>query len=84
MQVTILKDQFNTESIHLKNDTSYVKEVTLDYVQAKFREMYSTLQLHKGRPSSSVKGPVVLLTTGTSPTKKKFTKPFKKDCSLCG
>jgi hypothetical protein len=26
----------------------------------------------------------MLLTTGTSPTKKKFTKPFKKYCSLCG
>jgi hypothetical protein len=25
MQVTILKDQINTESIRLKNDTSYVK-----------------------------------------------------------
>jgi hypothetical protein len=48
MQVTILKDQINTESIHLKNDTSYVKEVTLEYVQAKFREIYSTHQLHKG------------------------------------
>jgi hypothetical protein len=84
MQVTILKDQINTESISLKNDTSYVKEVTLNYVQAKFREKYSTLQLHKGCPSSSVKGPVVLLATGTSPTKKKFTKPFKKDCSLFG
>jgi hypothetical protein len=84
MQVTILKDQITTESIRLKNDTSYVKEDTLDYVQAKFRELYSVVQLHKGHPSSSVKGPVVLLTTGTSPTTKKFTKPFKKDCSLCG
>jgi hypothetical protein len=83
-QLTILKDQINTKAISLKLDPSYVKEVTLDYVQAKFREIYSTLQLHKGRPSSSVKGPVVLLTTGTFPTKKKFTKPFKKDCSLCG
>jgi hypothetical protein len=71
MQLTILKDQINTEAF---------KEVTLDYVQAKFRETYSTLQLHKGRLSSSVKGPVVLLTTGTYPTKKKFTKPLKKDC----
>jgi hypothetical protein len=35
MQVTILKDQINIESIRLKNDTTYVKEVTLDYVQAK-------------------------------------------------
>jgi hypothetical protein len=85
MQVTILKDQINAESIRLKNDTTYVKEVTLDYVQAKFREIYSTLQLNKGRPSSSSpKGPVVLLATGTPPTNKKFTNPFKKDCSLCG
>jgi hypothetical protein len=84
MKVTILKDQINTESIRLKADNTYVKEVTLDYVQAKFREIYSTLQLHKGRPSSSTKGPVVLLANGTPPTKKKFTKPFKKDCSLCG
>jgi hypothetical protein len=84
MQFTILKDQINTEAIRLKIDKAYVKEVTLDYVQAKFREIYSTLQLHKGCPSSSVKGPVLLLTTGTSPTNKKFTKPFKKDCSLCG
>jgi hypothetical protein len=86
MQVTILKDQTNTESIRLKNDTNCVKEVTLNYVQTKFSEIYSMLQLNKGRPSSSTsaKGPVVLLATGTSSTKKKFTKPFKKDCSLCG
>jgi hypothetical protein len=84
MQITILKYQINTESIRLKADNTYVKEVTLDYFQAKFREIYSTLQLNKGRPSSKTKGPVVLLATGTPPTKKKFTKPFKTDCILCG
>jgi hypothetical protein len=85
IQDTILKDQINTKSRRVKADNTYVKEVTLNYVQAKFREIYSTLQLNKGRTSStSTKGPVVLLATTTPPTKKKFTKSFKKDCSLCG
>jgi hypothetical protein len=52
----------------------------LDYVQAKYREIIATL---KQNPVKTYKGPVILLATGT-PTKKKFTKPFKKACSLCG
>jgi hypothetical protein len=82
MQLTILKDQMNTDAICLKADLTYIKEVTLDYAQAKFREIYSTLQQQKGMSSSS-KGPVLLLSSA-SLTKKKFTKPFNKDCSLCG
>jgi hypothetical protein len=66
--LAIIKDQIRLEDIRLKADITYVREVTLIYVQGK----------------SSSKGPVMLLTTGTSPTEKKFTQPFKKDCSLFG
>jgi hypothetical protein len=82
MQLTIIKDQITTEDIHFQADIAYGREVTLDYVQAKYREIYATLQQYKGKSPS--KAPVMLLTTGTFPSKNKFTKPFKKDCSLCG
>jgi hypothetical protein len=82
MQLSIIKDQIRLEDIHLKADITYVREFTLDYVQAKYRETYATLKQSQGKSSS--KGPVMLLTTGTSPIKKKITKPLKKDCSLCG
>jgi hypothetical protein len=80
MQLAIFKDQINTEDIRLKTDISYIREVTLDYVQAKYREIYATLKKRQGKSSSKI--PVMLL--ATTPPKKKFTKPFKKDCSLCG
>jgi hypothetical protein len=76
MQLTIIKDQINTEAICLKADIAYVKEVTLKYVQAKFFEKRPTIQHHKGKSSS--KGNPVRLITTTSPTKNRFTKPFKK------
>jgi hypothetical protein len=82
MQLAIIKDQIILEDIRLKADIKYEREVTLDYVQAKYREIYATLKQHQGKSSS--KGPVKLLTTGTTPTTKKFTMPFTKDCSLCG
>jgi hypothetical protein len=81
MQLAIIKDQNRLDDIRLKADITYVREVTLDYFQGKCRETYATLKQSQGKSSS--KGPVMLLTTGTSPTKKKFTKSFKKDCSLC-
>jgi hypothetical protein len=72
MQVAIIKDQISTEDIQFKADATYVREVTLDYVQAKYRHIFATLKLNPGKTS---KGPVMLLATGT-PTKKMFTKPF--------
>jgi hypothetical protein len=82
MQLAIIKDQIITEDIRLKAEISYIRKVTLDYVQAKYREIYATLKHHQGKSSSN--SSVMLLATGTTPTKNKFTKPFKKDCSLCG
>jgi hypothetical protein len=81
MQLAIIKDQINTEEIRLKAEITYVWEFTLDYVKAKYREIYATLKQYRDKSSS--KAPVMLLTSGNSPSKK-FTKPFKKDCSLCG
>jgi hypothetical protein len=49
MQLAIIKDQINTEDIRLKADLTYVHEVTLDYVQAKFHEIYATLKQHQGK-----------------------------------
>jgi hypothetical protein len=77
MQLVIIKDQIRLEDIRLKADITYIREVTLEYVQAIYCETYATLKQNHSKSSS--KGPVMLLTTGTSPTKKKFTKPLKKD-----
>jgi hypothetical protein len=59
MQLDIIKDKIRLEDIRLKADISYVRGVTLDYVQAKYRETHATLKQHQGKLSS--KGPVILL-----------------------
>jgi hypothetical protein len=79
MQLTVIKNQLAMEAIRFDKDNSYVKEVTLESVQVKFREMYATIQASKTR-SSFKDTPVRLLSTN----KKKFPKQFRKNFSLCG
>jgi hypothetical protein len=78
MQLTVIKDQLAMEAICFEKDNNYLKEVTLESVQVKFREIYATIKAGMNRGHSK-DAPVMLLTT----TKKKFPKHFKKNCSLC-
>jgi hypothetical protein len=47
MQLTVIKDQLAIEVISFGKDNNYVKEVTLESVQDKFREIYATIQASK-------------------------------------
>jgi hypothetical protein len=79
IQLTVIKDQLAMEAIRFEKDNNYVKEVTLESDQVKFRKIYATIQASKTRGHSK-DTPVMLLTT----PKKKFLKQFKKNYSLCG
>jgi hypothetical protein len=79
MQLTVIKDQLAMEAICFEKDNNYVKEVTLESVQVKFREIYATIKASKTRGHCK-DTPVMLMTT----TKKKFPKQFEKNCSSCG
>jgi hypothetical protein len=79
MQLTVIKDQLAMEAIHFEKDNNYVKEVTLESFQVKFREIHATIQASKTRGHSK-DTPVMHITS----TKKKLPKQFKKNCSLCG
>jgi hypothetical protein len=54
MQLVIFKDQINTEDIRLKAEISYIREVTLDYVPANYRELDATLKQHQLNPHPKV------------------------------
>jgi hypothetical protein len=79
MQLTVIKVQLAMDAICFDKDNSYVKEVTLESVKVKFREIYATIQASKTRtyPKDT---PVMLL----SKNKKKLPKQINKSGSVCG